>query len=592
MKKSFLFFLFILSGPLVSFAQAAPSELLSLPSTNRITTNAHQILLSGTLPLEGSITVNLTSPQSGTGTNIRYIQQGQDRAYNIVVPLSKGSNNISLSIFGRPKYPLLEKNIYIKVTTWRENLLTTLKRIDDFMWGTFMMVLLLGTGIVLTFRLRGIQFRRLGQALRHTFSKKSLKGGANGDITPFQALTTTLAATVGNGNIAGVATAIAAGGPGALFWMWITALIGMATRATEAMLGVKYRRKAKDGSYIGGTFYYLEDGAAPIIGKIPAKILAVAFALAGMVATFGIGNMVQSNSVALSFNEMFNVSAASIPTSNMIIGIVLMLGTAAVLLFGVKGVGKVSARIVPFMGLLYVLTALFILILNITSIPQALALIVSSAFTGKAAIGGFIGITVARSVKMGVARGIFSNEAGLGTGSLAHSAAQTDDPAQQGSVAMVGTFIDTLVICTMTGLIITLMLIQKQNMPLDPESGKALSSTALTMFSFTHFLPGVGKYIVAISSILFGYSTLIGWSYYGEQCTEYIFGVKSNIPYRVLFIMAIYLGAVTELSLVWTMSDILNGFMAIPNLIGLLVLSGVAAKEYKDWISKTKRIKS
>ncbi len=565
--------LFIL--PRMLFSQISEPILLQ-PSTN------HLELRKDSLELKISNIGNQEqlSAKVISGTNVLTVAlHSTNGIWAGTFKLSTGSNQVFLLT----EQDTLINSIYIKVLTPKEILKKTLDEIDSFMWGSFMMVLLLATGIWLTIRLKGVQFRRLGQALRHTFSRKSLQGGKNGDITPFQALMTTLAATVGNGNIAGVATAIAAGGPGAIFWMWITALFGMATRATEAMLGVKFRRQAKDGSFIGGTFYYLEDGASRIIGKTPAKILAIAFAIAGMFATFGIGNMVQANSVALSFNELFEVSKALKPQVNMIVGIVLMVMTGIVLLFGVKGIGKVSARIVPFMGLFYVFAALIIIILNIPYVPRAFALIFTSAFTGKAAIGGIIGITVAKSVKFGVARGIFSNEAGLGTGSLAHSAAQTDEPAQQGTVAMVGTFIDTIVICTMTGLIITLLLVRTGQAPLDGQ-GKMLSSTALTIHAFQYFMPAVGKFIVALSSILFGYSTLIGWSYYGEQCTEYLFGVKSNLPYRLVFVAAIYLGAVTELSLVWTMSDILNGFMAIPNLIGLLLLSGIAAKEFKDWM--------
>lgn len=447
-----------------------------------------------------------------------------------------------------------------------------LNKIDAFMWGKYTMALLLATGLFLTIRYRFIQFRKLGKALKITFSKGSIKGTGKGDITPFQALTLTLAATVGNGNIAGVATAIFLGGPGAVFWMWLTALLGMATRATEALLGVKFRRKAADGTYIGGAFYYLEDGASKFIGKIPAKILAVAFAFAGMIAAFGIGNMVQANSVTLSLATLFKISSEQTKTFNAAVGIILTILTGLVLVGGVKRLGTVAEKLVPFMALLYITGALAVLILNITKIPQAFALILKSAFTGHAAAGGFAGATVAKTIQYGVARGLFSNEAGLGTGSLAHSAAQTPNPARQGFVAMVGTFIDTLVICTMTALVIITTGAWT--------SGK--TSTALTMEAFGRTLPYIGTAIVALGSTLFGYSTLLGWSYYGEQCTEYLLGTKSNTPYRLIFTLLVFVGAVAQLEFVWTLSDILNGFMVIPNLIGLILLSGIAFREFKS----------
>lgn len=462
-----------------------------------------------------------------------------------------------------------------------ENFTAVLDKIDGFMWGVPLIALLLGTGLLLTIRLGAPQLRHLGKALRIAFNKKSIKAEGAGDITPFQALMTTLAATVGNGNIAGVALAIAAGGPGALVWMWVAALLGMTTRMTEAMLGMKYRKEAKDGSFIGGAFYYLENGASEKIGKGFGKVLAVLFAVFGMFASFGIGNMVQANTVALSVNGLFNIPAASSGTANIIIGIVLVVMTALVLLGGIKSIGKVTGKLVPVMAILYIGTVFIILIMNITSIPAAFALIFKSAFTGQAAIGGVIGITAQQAMRMGMARGVFSNEAGLGTGSMAHSAAKTSEPARQGMVAMTGTFIDTILICTMTGLAIVLMLLA------DP-STTALAdfeSSQLTMQAFNSFLPGFGGAVVAICSILFGYSTLIGWYYYGEQCTEYLFGVKSNIPFRVLFVLVIFVGAVTKIGFVWSFSDIANAAMAIPNLIGLIVLSGVASKELKGWLS-------
>jgi len=443
------------------------------------------------------------------------------------------------------------------------------------MWGKYMMIALFLTGIVLTIRMRGVQFRKLPYALKLAFAGASFKSKSEGegDITPFQALMTTLASTVGNGNIAGVATAIALGGPGAPLWMWITALVGMATRGTEAMLGVKYRHKADDGTMIGGAFYYLEDGASEHIGRRFGKFLAIAFALAGMIAAFGIGCMVQSNSVALSVTTLFHFD--SVVTANVIIGIVLAALTAIVILGGVSRLGAVAEWFVPFMALIYLGGGVLVILLKISALPKAVALIFHAAFSGQAAAGGFAGAAVAKGIQFGVARGIFSNEAGLGTGSLAHSAARTADPGRQGLIAMTGTFIDTIVTCSITSLAIVM-------------SGAWLSgetSTALTITAFSSVLGVAGGYIVTIGSVLFGYSTILGWSYYGEQCTEYLFGSRTNVPYRLLFVVATFVGAVAKLSLVWTLSDVLNGFMAIPNLIGLLVLSGVAARTLNEYLN-------
>lgn len=453
-----------------------------------------------------------------------------------------------------------------------------LTALDGFMWGKYMMIALFFTGIVLTVRLRGVQFRKLGHALKLAFTGASFKGKAEGegDITPFQALMTTLASTVGNGNIAGVATAIALGGPGAPLWMWLTALIGMATRGTEAMLGVKYRRKSDDGTMIGGAFYYLEDGASEHIGRRPGKILAVAFAFAGMTAAFGIGCMVQSNSVALSVTTLFHIENAG--TANVMVGLVLAFLTAAVILGGVRRLGAVAEWFVPFMAVVYIGGGLIVIMLRIDALPQAIDLIFHSAFSGEAAAGGFAGAAVAKGIQFGVARGIFSNEAGLGTGSLAHSAARTADPARQGLIGMTGTFIDTIVTCSITALAIVMTGAWK--------SGQ--TSTALTITAFSSVIGIFGGYIVTIGSALFGYSTILGWSYYGEQCTEYLFGSVTNIPYRALFVIATFIGAVAKLSFVWTLSDVLNGFMAIPNLIGLLVLSGVAADTLNNYLNGLK----
>ncbi len=467
---------------------------------------------------------------------------------------------------------------------WKE-IMDVLDALDGFMWGRYMMAALFITGIVLTIRLRGVQFRKLGYALKLAFTGASFKSKSkgDGDITPFQALMTTLASTVGNGNIAGVATAIAVGGPGAPLWMWITALFGMATRGTEAMLGVKYRHKADDGTMIGGAFYYLEDGASEYIGKGLGKVLAILFALAGMIAAFGIGCMVQSNSVALSVTTLFHIN--DVHTANMMIGAVLAVLTAVVILGGVSRLGAVAEWFVPFMAIIYLGGGFLVIALNISALPSAVALIFHAAFSGQAAVGGFAGAAVAQGIQYGVARGIFSNEAGLGTGSLAHSAAKTVDPARQGLIGMTGTFIDTIITCSVTALAIVMTGAWQMT---DPVTGHAFTSTALTITAFSSVLGIAGGYIVTIGSALFGYSTILGWSYYGEQCTEYLFGSLTNIPYRLLFIVATFYGAVAKLAFVWTLSDVLNGFMAIPNLIGLLLLSGVAARTMNEYLSKLK----
>ncbi len=454
-----------------------------------------------------------------------------------------------------------------------------LEVVDLFMWGKYMIMILFFTGILLTIRYRGVQFRKLGHALKLAFTGASFKKKAKGegDITPFQALMTTLAATVGNGNIAGVATAIAAGGPGAPFWMWITALIGMATRATEALLGVKYRKRAEDGTIIGGAFYYLE-ASSQYIGRPLAKILAIAFAFSGMIAAFGIGCMVQSNSIALSVIKIFGFSKEGVLINNFVVGIILAVFTALVILGGIKRLGSVTEFFVPFMAIIYIGAGLVIILLNIGKVDDAIILIIKSAFSGHAAVGGFAGATVAKAIQYGVARGIFSNEAGLGTGSLAHSAAITANPARQGLVAMVGTFIDTIVTCSITALAIIMTGVWK--------GGE--TSTALTISAFSSSIGVIGAYIVTLSSVFFGYSTILGWSYYGEQCTEYLFGTKTNIPYRLIFVIAVFIGAVAKLTFVWTLSDILNAFMAVPNLIGLIVLSGVAARTMNEYLMKPK----
>jgi len=432
--------------------------------------------------------------------------------------------------------------------------------VGAFVWGPPMLIFLVGTGVWLTIGLRGLQFRKLWYSLYLALIKRKEEGDNPGDITHFQALMTALSATVGTGNIAGVATAIAAGGPGALFWMWITGLVGMATKYSEAVLAVKYRKVDADGNMSGGPMYYIANG-------VGWKWLGTLFAVFASVAAFGIGNMVQSNSVADAVHATFNVPL-------YVTGIALMVFTALVILGGIKNIGRVTGILVPIMIGFYMLGALIILIIDIAEIPAALALIVSEAFTPTAATGGFLGSTVMMTIRMGVARGVFSNESGLGSAPIAAAAAQTKHPVTQALVSMTQTFIDTLVVCTMTGLI--LIITGAWN------SGE--TGASLTTMAFQAGFTG-GKYVVTIGLVLFAYSTILGWCYYGEKSIEYLFGTKVIMPYRIVFVLFVGVGAVAKLDLVWALSDTFNGLMAIPNLIGLLILSPVIVRETKGYFA-------
>lgn len=432
--------------------------------------------------------------------------------------------------------------------------------INALVWGPLMLALILGTGIYLSIGLGGLPIRKIGYGFRQLL--KGRKGSGEGDISPFNALMTSLSATVGTGNIVGVATAVGIGGPGALFWMWCTALVGMATKYGEAVLAVEYRETDKRGKKVGGPMYYIRNG----LGKNWAW-LAVLFALFGTLAGFGIGNTVQANSVADALQSSF-----AIPEHFS--GVAMMLLVGAVLLGGIQRIANVAGALVPLMACLYLLATAIILLINITAIPDAVLLVVKSAFSPVAAGGGFAGATIMMALRMGVARGIFSNEAGLGSAPIAHAAAETDNPVKQGTIAMLGTFIDTLVICTMTGLVLIIT-----NAWSSGEEG-----AALTTLAFTSELP-FGDKIVAVCLALFAFTTILGWSYYGERCAEYLFGVRVIIPFRILWVLAVYVGATRELSEVWGVADTLNGLMAIPNLIGLLLLSPVIFKLSKAYFN-------
>jgi len=432
-----------------------------------------------------------------------------------------------------------------------QQLENVLNQISSYIWGPVMLALLLGIGVYLTLGLKCFTFRRVFFAISVLWQGRH--SDKAGDITPFQALMTALSATIGTGNIAGVATAIALGGPGAVFWMWLTALFGMATKYAEALLAVQYREKNQQGQHIGGPMYYIKNG---LKGKW--NWLAAAFAFFGAVAAFGIGNMVQANSVADAIETLFHV-----PTLYTAIALTLL--SAVVILGGIRRIAEVAASLVPIMAISYIACALWVIFSHFQEIPDALSLIIQSAFSETAAVGGFTGAAVWAAVRYGVARGIFSNEAGLGSAPIAHAAAKTNNPVQQGMIAMLGTFIDTIIVCTMTALVIILSGAWSSG-----ENGAALSTLA-----FESSLPGIGSYVVVLGLVVFAFTTILGWSYYGERCAEYLFGSKVIWPYRLLWLMAIPVGAMSKLTLVWLAADILNGMMAIPNLIALALLSPV-----------------
>jgi alanine or glycine:cation symporter, AGCS family len=438
-----------------------------------------------------------------------------------------------------------------------------LNHVNDVLWGVPMLVLLCGTHLFLTFRLKGIQ-RYLLKGIKLSFKTK--KEG-DGDISHFGALSTALAATVGTGNIAGVATAIAAGGPGALLWMWLTGVFGIATKYGEAVLSVKYRVTTKKGTIAGGPMYVLEKG-------LKCKPLGIAFAVFTAIAAFGIGNTVQSNSMATLIHE----SVGIVPWKS---GIILAILTGLVILGGIRSIAKVCEMMVPFMTILYIGGCCTLLFIFSTEIMPALKLIGTSAFSGHAAIGGFLGASVQSALRYGIARGLFSNESGMGSAPIVAAAAQTTSPVRQALVSATGTFWDTVVICALTGLVIVA----------SGEWTSGQSSVALSKLSFGH-LPHVGSIILTVSLFFFVFSTLIGWSYYGEKAAEYLFGERIIKPYRYVWVLAVFIGAVVNVPVVWSFADTANALMAIPNLLSLLLLSGVIAKETTAYFSREKGMKS
>lgn len=438
-----------------------------------------------------------------------------------------------------------------------QNVTQILEKVDSWLWGPPLLILLVGTGIYLTIRLGILQVFKLPIALKYVFAKDTDKE-AEGDVSSFQALCTALAATIGTGNIVGVATAIKAGGPGALFWMWIAAFFGMATKYAECLLSVKYRVVDENGQMSGGPMYYIERG----LGN---KFLAKMFAIFGIgVAFFGIGTFPQINAITEAVRITFNVPI-------IVTSIIITLTVALVTLGGIKSIAKTAEIIVPFMAIFYVLGSLFIMFKNINLLPQTIALVFKSAFTPTAATGGFLGASVIYAMRNGVARGVFSNESGLGSAPIATAAAKTNSCVKQGLISMTGTFFDTIIICTMTGLMLIMTGVW---------SGDAVGAS-MTNAAFNIGLPVIGPYIVTIGLIFFALTTILGWNYYGERCTEYLFGIKGIKTYRLIFIGLVAVGAFLKLDIIWILADIVNGLMAIPNLIALIGLSGVIISETK-----------
>ena len=445
-----------------------------------------------------------------------------------------------------------------------EQIIDTMREV---IWGPGMLALLLGTGIYLSVGLKGISITKIPYAFKQLF--KGRKGSGEGEISPFNALMTALSSTVGTGNIVGVATAIALGGPGALFWMWCAAVIGLATKYAEAVLAVHYRETDELGKKVGGPMYYIKNGLGA-----NWKWLGMLFAFFGALAGFGLANTVQSNAVSQVLESNFNV-----PT--LVSGIVMSVLVGIVLLGGIKRIAEVAGKLVPLMAIIYLLATISILILNAAEVPAAVFLIVDTAFNGAAATGGFVGATIMLALQSGVARGVFSNESGLGSAPIAHAAAETNSPVRQGSIAMLGTFIDTLIICTMTGLVLVVTGVW------DGE----LHGAAMTSAAFSSQLP-FGDIILTLCIILFGFTTMLGWSYYGERCAEFLLGPKVIVPFRVLWVAGIFLGTQMSLELVWKMSDVLNGMMAIPNLIALVFLAPVVFRLSKEYFAEEQQAES
>ena len=449
---------------------------------------------------------------------------------------------------------------------------SVISSVNSFAWGPPMLGILGVTGVLLTLGLVFMPWRKVGYGFRLLFAKDESGDGGEGEVKPFNALMTALSATVGTGNIAGVATAIALGGPGAIFYMWLIALFGMATKYAEAVCAVTYREVDQEGKYVGGPMYYLRNGVGKFAPEL-GKSLGLLFAIFGAIAAFGIGNAVQVNSMAAVLQNSF-----SVPT--FVTGIVVAALAGIVIIGGIKRIGDVAGKLVPTMIVLYIGAALIVILLNITEVPAAIGLIFKHAFTPAAATGGFAGAAVAAAVRFGVARGVFSNESGLGSAAIAHAAAKTNNPVRQGIIAMLGTFIDTLVVCTMTALVII-----TSGAWLMEVDGGGLTGAVLTSTAFDLSIPG-GQYIVTIALAIFAFTTILGWSYYGERCWQYLFSEKSILIYRILWILAAVTFANLKVDLVWNLADTLNGLMAVPNLIGLLLLAPMVFQVTREYFEK------
>lgn len=446
----------------------------------------------------------------------------------------------------------------------------TLVKVDDFVWGPVMLVLLVGTGIFLTIRLKFRPWRNLGFAIKSTLSKeaRTTKRG-EGDVSPFSALTTALAATIGTGNIVGVATAMVSGSPGALVWMWISACFGLTSKFSECMLAIKYREVNEKREMSGGPMYTMKKGFK---NKKIGAFLGMLFAVFAVIASFGIGNMTQANSISESLKSTFNFD-------EKIVGVVLTVLALVIIVGGIKTISKVSSVVVPLMAIFYIIAGLIVVVMNIQNLPSGIVMIFKMAFSSQAVAGGGAGVItvgVMNAMRYGVARGVFSNEAGMGSAAITASAATTDDPVRQGYINMTGTFWDTIVVCTITGLCIA----SSGVLGTVGDDGKLVQGAALTILAFKSALGEVGAILVTIGIALFAFSTILGWEYHGEKAFEYIFGThKYNMAYRIIFSLVVFVGATTTLQVVWNFSDIANALMAIPNLICLLVMSKVIAKE-------------
>lgn len=477
-----------------------------------------------------------------------------------------------------------------------------LSKVDDIVWGVPTIVLILATGLILTIRLRGLQFTKLGRGFKTLFQNEKT---GKGEVSPFAALCTALSATIGTGNIVGVATAIATGGPGALFWMWIAALVGIATKYTECMLAIKYREHKADGHVLGGPFYTIEKGMKERTG-FSWKWLAVLFAIFGVcVGLFGIGTFTQINGIASAVKGAFDPNSEHIAFTlfgndyswaTVIAGIIVTVFAALVIIGGLQRISKVAQVIVPFMAILYVFLGISVLLMNATKIPGAFVIIFKAAFAPKAVTGGVVGSMII-AMQKGIARGIFSNEAGLGSAAIAAASAQVEEPVQQGIVSMLGTFIDTIIVCTMTGLSIVIAFTNNGQFILPQVGGVALQGVDLTSKAFSSVLGGDGRsvqFLLMICLVFFAFTTILGWDYYSERCLEYLSNGKMKLVfiYRIIYIIAVAIGPYMTISQVWTIADITNGLMAIPNCISLIVLSGVAAKTTNDYFNRYPTLKS